>query len=359
MTVDQKTNQQQHIYPHEDIASIPTLSGTEWVEAAKIFGQTIPNAFRVRNGTFGEGQAFAFQFINGDVGVELASKQSFGYTVRQLGYLAPSSILIQAGTDAHEIVEAIDLELPDEPSFFVKPVFGVGGRDTRLFTDRAALAELLSTSEEDFLVQSDETPEQDWRYVAHKDSEDPNKVWRVAYKKVRPIVIGNGYSTLGDLILESTSIPADRKAKIIKSIGSKASSIGLSNQEIVVAESGNISNGAYGKLPDETELTRMDAFMSRFINDLEEHIGTRLNTLCFDVGVKDSTVFDGDYDFDKMRKSIVFYEFQIPFGVSGYLDEIYGADGRPTENIRGRLQKIRLMYRVSQSALKNMIDKNN
>ncbi len=347
------------IFPHEAPEQLPRPEGREWIEVAMLIGQRVPIMLRSRHAAQADKQEMTFRVINGEVGAGiLPRKDQFAGFVRDLGYLAPNSIVIETGTDPEDINRLIDKSLPGEKSYFVKPVNGIGGRDTKLITDKTELINDLAHSTEDNLVQSDETPQEDWRYILHRDASDSEKIWRIAYKKIRPTVVGDGKSTVEQLVQSADNIPDDRKQKIIGKIGVKAKVVPPAALELPVATSGNITNGAYGKLPEPNELDRMDKFMARFVSDLEQQLGTKLDTQCFDLGIKDKSIFEGDYDFEKMRRSVVFYEFQIPFGISGYLDEIYTKDGRPLENIRRKLKMAGLAFKLGQSIFKNLIKVN-
>lgn len=345
------------VYPHEDINSIAKLNfGREWVEVAKIIGQYVPIVLKSRRAPTAERQSMTFQFVNGDNGAEfLAHKYLFGDLVNKLGYRAPRSVYIQAGTNAEQVQDETLNELSDQKSYFIKPVNGVLGKGTCHFNDLHELARVVSTSHEDYLVQSDETPQEDWRYILHRDADSSDRIWRIAYKKIRPIVIGDGISTIEELVRKTSEIPEDRKSKIIRKISDRTSNVPAEGQITPVAESGNISNGAYGQLPEPEELRRMDSFMQRFVADLEGRLGTKLNTMCFDLGILDTSIFKDEYDFEKMRETVVFYEFQMPFGITGYLDEIYSRTGHPIEKAKNIAKRSRLKVRLAKSALKNLI----
>lgn len=344
------------LYPHEAIDSIAgPNSGQEWIEVAKLIGQNVPLVLRSRHAPTADRQSMTFRFLNGDVGADiLPKKQPFGELIDELGYHAPRTIYIESGSSVDQVKELAAADLSGEDSFFIKPVNGVLGRGTGRFDDLDTLASVVASSPEDYLVQSDETPVEDWRYILHRDTDSNDRVWRIAYKKVRPSVVGDGVSTVSELVNHSTDIPSDKKVRIIQKIGDRSAAVAPKGQEVAVAESGNISNGAYGQLPEQEELQRMDDFMKRFVADLEGKLGVKLNTMCFDLGVKDKSIFEDNYDFEKMRQSVVFYEFQIPFGITGYLDELYSREGRPIERVANLLKRTRLQFKLGRSALKNL-----
>lgn len=338
---------------------MPRLSsGREWIRAAKVIGQRIPLMVNKQFGKHsrGERQSMSFRMANGEQGADiLPRKEVFGDLVTELGYLAPRSVVIPAHSTSNQIAQVVTEGLPDEARYFAKPVNGVQGEGAHLYERLDDVARAVEGQSEDYLVQSDETPIEDWRYIWQRDSDDEEKVWRIGYKKVRPIVVGDGHSTIEQLVDQASTIPADRKTGVIQKIGERSLRIPLDGIETPVAESGNISNGAYGQLPDEKELGRMDTFMKQFIGDVEEKLGTKFNTQCFDLGVKDRSVFEGEYDFEKMKQTIVFYEFQIPFGITGYLDELYGRDGKPLERVRNLTRRLQMQARVRQAMLKGVM----
>lgn len=344
------------VYPHEDLESFGALGGWEWIAAAKIVGQQAPLMLGHRTMPTSDRQSRAFRFMNGHMGAEvLPRKLPFGELVHELGYLAPRSVYIQAASSAAWIEHQTQSALPDQTSFFAKPVDGVLGRGTGHFDSLRAVAEAVEDRSEAYLIQSDETPQEDWRYVLQRDAKNSDQAWRIAYKKIRPNVVGDGSSTIEELVREATDIPEDKKSKIIQKIGDRASRVPAEGQLTEVAESGNISNGAYGQLPNDEELRKIDSFMQHFVADLEPRIGTKLNVMCFDPGVKDKTIFKGDYDFEKMKETVVFYEFQIPFGITGYLDELYSRDGRTLERLANLAKRVRLQTKFAKSVLANLV----
>lgn len=347
------------VYPHEDIDGLADFnSRQEWIGIAKLLRQNLPVIWRDRKLPKSDRKKQAFELFNSSAGADtLPNKLPFGDIVAELGYQAPRSILIAKGTSAGEIEAAAKSSLSDQVSYFAKPVDGYQGIGASQFDDLNKLAETIEQSPEDYLVQSDETPEEDWRYILHRDIDNPDRVWRIAYKKVRPIVIGDGSSTLAQLVQSSSEIPEDRKSRIIHKIVERADSVPADGQITAVAETGNISQGAYGQLPSTAELERMDDFMRRFVGDLEAMLGSELSTLCFDLGVKDKSVFEGEYDFEKLKAATVFYEFQLPFGISGYLDELYTLNGKSVDTLKNQFRRHRLLYRLGKSVLKNLIAK--
>jgi hypothetical protein len=303
-----------------------------------------------------EKKSVAFRFINGDNGADILSqKELFGDLVADIGYLSPRSVYIEAGTNTEDIYTKVSNELEDQISYFAKPVNGSKGRGVGLFDNIYDLSVSVSNNKEDYLVQSDETPQEDWRYILHRDANNPNRIWRIGYKKIRPQVLGDGLSTIEKLVGKSSDIPQERKTKILHKIGDRKSEIPGNGEIAEVAISGNISNGAYGRLPEPEELKQVDDFMQQFVFDLENRLGSSLNTMCFDLGIKDDSIYKGEYNFQKMKESIVFYEFQIPFGINGYLDEFYNLNGRNLNTLRNNIKRFRLQIRLGKSIFKNLI----
>lgn len=272
------------------------------------------------------------RLMNGDLGAEaLQNKQLFTQLVRELGYQTPVSILVPVGADAQEFIADVAAMNDSDDRRFCKPIGGIKGKGIKVVSNPKEALDFVAQQKNDYLIQTVEQPEQDWRYILHRDREQMTTgqlpAWRIAYAKVRPTVVGDGQASVRQLVEHDEKMPPTAKKKYFKHNGrSNGSYIPEAGEVVDLVDSGNLSQGAYGRLPDNTELDHMDRFMAQFISDLETNIDGRLGTMCVDIGVKDPGVFDREYSFVAMKDAIVFYEFQVPFGFRGYLRNLPDQD---------------------------------
>jgi hypothetical protein len=266
-----------------------------------------------------------YELWNGAVGGALLSRKvAFGDLVRDAGYRAPVGELLPPGLSLEQVREKLLARFPLEQPLFCKPSDGFRGRGASLLPDRASAAAFLRGQREPYLAQSFEAPIEDWRYILHRDRRhlrgDPGgRTWRIAYKKVRPCVTGDGRSSVATLLENASDIPVPSKKKVSRHLSPGLRRVvPRAGERLDLAGSGNISRGAYGQLPERSELANMDAFMLRFHTDLEAWLHAPVATSCLDVGVKSASALRGTFEFDRLRREIVFFEFQLPFGVTGY-----------------------------------------
>lgn len=266
---------------------------------------------------------------NGSLGAEiLQDKRSFAGLVQKLGYQAPSSILVSKDTRVDTLLLSIASLDANDKRRFCKPLGGSQGRGVNVATSPEKALDFVQRQDVPYLIQNFLPPQEDWRYILHRDRQQLEKgedqQWRIAYKKVRPSVVGDGESTLRQLILQAKEVPQYAKRKYLRKHRGDAiiNEIPEAQKTIELTDSGNISQGAYGQLPNHIELEHMDRFMLVFQREVEREIGGKFGVLCVDIGIKDRRVFDQPYNFEEMRKTIIFYEFQVPFSFSGYLKSL-------------------------------------
>jgi hypothetical protein len=279
-------------------------------------------------------RSWAFRVANGSTGSDIfPSKQRFSEMVNGLGYHAPRSIRI--GTNAHlgTMLERVH-DLDDRLERFCKPANGARGRGAHIAaTPEAALAFIASQSEP-YLVQSFEKPIHDWRYIYHKDVDQSaghtQGAWRVMFKVSRPVIVGDGRHGVADLVAQSESIPPAAKHKYLsRHPAINATPVVPALGEVVeLAHTGNRAQGAYRTPHSLAEERNLDRFMAKFIADIETALGIALRTVCVDLGNLEENVLQNDYNEERLKDHIVFYEYQLPFGMLPYLQEMLPSDSR-------------------------------
>ena len=280
-----------------------------------------------------ESRSRAFTVANGTVGADIfPSKQRLSEKLNELGYHAPRSVKVEPkgiedGVDYSDQIAGLDEQQPER---FCKPANGARGRGARMLETPEAALTYVAGQGEAFLVQSFEKPERDWRYILHRDStqlESGNPAgWRVTFKVARPIVTGDGSKSIATLVAENKQMPDTAKQSYADTHKDMLTVVPADGEVLHLVQTGNRAQGAYREQHSEVEQDNLDRFMATFARDLETSLGTTLATLCFDLGIKDSSVLLGDYDFDRIRDNIVFYEHQLPFGMKPYLHEMIPQD---------------------------------
>jgi hypothetical protein len=291
-----------------------------------------------------------FTMANGPAGVDLASKDTIGALVRGAGYLAPHSVLIQRGDDPRLVAIAIDELDSDQPSRLCKPLASSKGLGIKIVNTPKEAREFVAGQIRPYLVEELLMPEMDVRYILHRDASQVNAGappgWRIAYAKVRPTIIGDGQSSVSELIERETDMPLVAKRKYARHHRSELQYIPPQDEVNELIHTGNVSQGAYGRIPPVQELNHLDTFMMRFLHDLEENVNAPFGTLCFDIGIRDKALLQQTYDHDVMKANIVFYEHQLPFSMTGYTSQLSEAECHSSIGTR--------LYDANRSLLLNL-----
>lgn len=233
----------------------------------------------------------------------IEGKYQFTQLVRQLGYLAPDSVLVSPADGMHGDLEAVQNLDTKSEARFCKPLFDSFGRGLHVaWTPEQALL-LARRQGRPYLVQSFLPPtKEEWRYVLHRTPEDMRArrlpSIRTAAIKLGPVVVGDGVHTVRELIALRKTWPIEDRRKLLMAASTDIPGPG---EKVELVNSGNVSRKLHGfAIPDDDALKRIDNFMLKFLGAFEEHIQGQFGTFCVDLGI----TADGP----------VFYELQFPFG---------------------------------------------
>ena len=249
------------------------------------------------------------QFINGNKNGNLHHKYHFVETLRELGYRVPEQHLYDNKVSS-DLSPILDFQ-SQQGIVFCKPLEGSKGVGVSTAPNGETLKEFIGNKKEPYIVQEFLPPVKDCRYLYHVG---PEKIFRACYEKCKPIVIGDGKTTLGGLIEKEASIPASSRKKIRANHKRKLKRCPAEGEVITLVASGNISQGAYGIILNDEEHEAIDAVILPLIKDLDEKRGIKMTTYCFDIGLLREV--SGATPFTK--NDLVFYEFQMPFDMNGY-----------------------------------------
>ena len=300
------------MFIHNSVERCGRLTGTEALRAA--------------------GKDRVFTVFNGPVNAAaLQRKDRFWSTISDLGYLAPRSITINRGDDLDAAADPVTRLDDTSQRRFCKPVDGQRGLGARLVeSPREAIAYLGSALRQHprFLVQSAHVAAQEWRYIAHRDAAgilagEPHR-WRITYEKVRPFVTGDGRSSVQSLVNRHPGMPErSRHLYFASHAEDDFQAIPAAGQEVALAETANARLGIYLRYPDSQEARYLDAFMTRFLGDLERHMFQPYGygTLCFDIGIMEPGLLYRPYNHAEASRAIVFYEHQLIFAMNVFLKD--------------------------------------
>jgi hypothetical protein len=333
------------IYPHEGIDVMHKNARGVYSSAYELMHFTHFISLQTLHIESQESRSNAFAVANGRIGANIfPNKKLFSDFINQLGYRAPRSVIIEPegierGLDYYSQVAALDERRPQR---FCKPVNAARGRGARMLNTIEDTLAFITNRNEPYLVQTFERPERDWRYILHKDSNQlanyEQSGWHVMFKVVQPTVVGDGNKSIAVLVAEDELMPINSKQNYVMQHKNDLATVPDKDKVVQLVHTGNRAQGAY-KIPHSKEEERnLDRFMAQFMSDLEAGLGTRMGTLCVDLGATDSMALSGEYDFEKIKGSIVFYEHQLPFGMKPYLKDIPSETiWSPTDNLIPRL----------------------
>jgi len=264
-------------------------------------------------------------FVNGENSKPIADKYQFIEMVNALGYRAPKQRLIKANEQIANVVETLS-DFGD--TVLIKPRKGAQGGGVRVVGKKQA-EPLIQNQKDDLIVQELVSTTSEYRYVWLNEEE---RKLRLCFERVLPRVIGDGKSSIQKLLQKSDDIPPVAKAINTYRNRKRLNTIPSNGDTVTLSHVANIPSGGYEKYPDEKIIPNIDRFFEQFINDLQSKHSLNLLLLSFDFGVIDSSVLEGEYDFEKMKQNVVFFESQMPFGFEGYTMHI------PNASIRDKIR---------------------
>lgn len=249
--------------------------------------------------------------FNGGCEVNIHYKYEFVEILRKLSFTVPEQVKFDSKNKS-SIEEVVEF-FRNHKKVLCKPEYGTMGAGIFVEEDEQNLVDLLEKTNQPYLVQSFMPPLHDYRYIYHRSN---GACYRVCYEKTRPVVVGDGQSSIRDLIGSDVNIPKRMKKIILKEQRKRLDEVPDKGTFIELVDTGNISKGAYGLLIKDESLAAIDKLVLALIEDLRVHHGISLSTYCFDMGILNDNLHPDTISKD----DVVFYEFQMPFAFSGYLD---------------------------------------
>lgn len=256
--------------------------------------------------------------INGSGSEVLADKYSFIELMHRMGYNAPRQLRVETGEPVAQKV-ARSQEVfgdPDDP-IICKPPQGSGGKNIVELT-ASRLPAFLEKVDEPYIIQERVPHELEIRYVRDIDPE-AGRIHRVYFEKGIPKIEADGVSTVRELVKQSGMGFGSRMITYMKRRGTLS---------VVMPEGSKIHVSQFGGNPTQTpewgpgyeeRVANVDRFMHDFLSDLQTEIGHPLPLLCFDLGFRDASVLDKPYDLEAIKASMVPFECQMPFTITGYI----------------------------------------
>jgi len=328
----------QLVLPHEDIARPkPKLT---MLERFRFYRHYIKTLMRSKKLPIRGKLDLAQEIYNGAYNGNMHIKYDFGELIRELNFKSPQQVRFDHGKPFEAQWQQIASFFDVHGKVLCKPAYGEQGKGIVEIAERSELQAFLKSSAEEYLVQEFVRPVKDARYIYHRDAD---VTYRICYEKRRTIVKGDGKSTVLDLIKSHPELPKHLKRKMLKTNKRRSSDFLANGVEECLARTGNISNGAYSILIKNKELAAIDYVMLTLIDKLKAEKGIALSTYCFDIGTLKS--FDENTPY--RIEDLVFYEFQIPFGFTGYTD-LQELDGIRNE----------ILFMLSNSVQRNWLNRN-
>ena len=284
-----------------------------------------PKAGMHRLGAIGKDKIFAV-FNGPGCSSDLQRKDHLELAIAKFGYRAPHSVVVNSDDDLRKALHRIALLDESSPLRFCKPVDASQGRGAQLVSSPEAAIAFLQRGLRQYpryLVQEVCASDQEWRYIVHREAGSiltgRTYSWRIAYKKICPEAVGDGHSTVKDLVERHPDMPRSSRERYFASHqDDDIMRVPAADQHIKLAETANARLGTYIELPEPHEMQYVDTFMSNFIGDLEEPMFEPYGygTLCFDLGIMRPDILSRPYNHRIAAESIVFYEQQVPFGAN-------------------------------------------
>ncbi len=333
------------MYPHEDLAALEAASSQ--MSAGEMAKHRLRGSLAVGigrlMGTCCAAEA-AWQHHNGvpdSLGVE--DRHHFAGLVRKMGYTAPQSHAFgpkRYGSYDPQVkaVAASGRESMD-PRCVVRPRYGSGGRDMYFTQLPETAVRIAGSLRGERLIQSYEPAAVDLRVWLHRDTTDLKEgrmpTWGVMLKRELPWVVGDGESSVNRLIRDSEYNESFRlSAETRRDLALHS---GVDITEIVPA--GQVQNllrgrraAAFTKVVEKTgeeesdeERANLTRFMGRFLTDFEMHLNaeckhpSKLNTVGFDIGLREPDTLKGPYDEHALRHGVIFYGQKHMPDLSGYI----------------------------------------
>lgn len=258
-------------------------------------------------------------------------KGTFEPYVRDLGFRAAATMVVEPQDAISDEIRAKVAALDDQnPQRFCKPRLGSQGKGAYLAPDTEMALQYVATSRRSYLVQEALVPVEDWRVVLHRSVQDVKEAgppsWFIAYEKVRPTVVGDGFATVGELVAADARMPESAKIKYRKRHRGDLSRVPDLGEKVDLIKTGNISQGAYGRLPSPQERAVLGDFALDLLTSIEADTRLTYGTVCFDIGTRQADTLTQPTTVDELRKQIVLYELSVAFGLSGYRDAVSRED---------------------------------
>lgn len=320
------------VLPHEDLhRDKPKLSLRE---RFRFYRHYIKSLLRSKKLPIRGKLDLAQEIYNGAYNGNMHIKYDFGETIRALNFKSPRQTLFDQTQPLDAQWQRITQFFDTHGKVLCKPSYGEQGKGIVVLESRLALQDFLSSASEEYLIQEFLRPVKDVRYIYHNDAD---VTYRICYEKRRTVVKGDGKSTIKDLIKSHPELPRHLKPKMLKAQKHRSSEVLANGVEECLAATGNISNGAYSVLIKDKELNAIDRVMLTLIDKLKTEKGISLSTYCFDIG----TLVAFDENAPYRIEDVVFYEFQIPFGFTGYTDsaELDGVRSKTIFMLSNSLQR--------------------
>ncbi len=238
----------------------------------------------------------------------LNEKVAFVQFMQALGYNAPETILVLAEPFDPVALKQRLLKL-GTGAWLLKPKDGSKGKGLLRTTRVEEVLEHLVYTPQDYLVQPSLPILRDFRYMVYTDT--AGRQWRSVYDKRCPSFVSDGRPLYQQVMERKAELGPRGLASLRDRYRHRSFESIPAGEKLFVALSGNMAQGAeyIGLTPTET--ANLDRFMNRARAEMAEKCGRDFSFFCVDLGATEMDLLARPYDFQALRRQVVFFEYQF------------------------------------------------
>ncbi len=238
----------------------------------------------------------------------LNDKVAFVGVMRGLGYNAPETIHVPAAPfDPLALREKL-LKL-GTGAWLLKPKDGSKGKGLLRTTKVEEVLEHLLFTPQDYLVQPSLPIVRDFRYMVYTDL--AGRQWRSVYDKRCPFFVSDGRPLYLQVMDRKAELGPSGLAALRDRYRHRSFEAVPAGDKLFVALSGNMAQGAEYVELTPTETTNLDRFMTRVRAEMAAQCGREFSFFCVDLGATEMDLLARPYDYQALRRQLVFFEYQF------------------------------------------------
>ncbi len=253
---------------------------------------------------------------------QLNDKVAFVELMRGLGYYAPETILVPAGPFDPAALRQRLLE-GGWTEWLLKPKDGSKGIGLVRTSRVEEVLEYLLFTPNDYLVQPSLPVVRDFRYMVYTDT--AGRQWRVVYDKRCPSFVSDGRPLYQQVMDRKAQLGTRGLAALRDRYRHRVWDVVPPGERLFITLSGNMAQGAEYMALTATETANIDRFMTRVRGEMAAACGRPFSYFCVDLGAREMDLLAQPYDYEALRRRMVFFEYQFFANVvidSGAMDPL-------------------------------------